>query len=59
MTSMMDKLSIYVPQKYRAKQPIERLTRLAKKKDRSVNYLVVQAIIDFVEKEERRKENGE
>ena len=55
-TTMMDKLSIYVPQKYRTKQPIERLTRLAKKKDRSVNYLVVQAILDFVEKEEKRKE---
>jgi predicted transcriptional regulator len=51
----MDKLSIYVPQKYRAKKPIERLTALAKKRDRSVNYLVVQAILDYVDREEKKK----
>jgi len=50
----MDKLSIYVPQKYRDKQPIERLTKLAKKRDRSVNYLVVQAILEFVEREKKK-----
>lgn len=50
----MDKLSIYVPQDKREQQPIERLTKLAKKRDRSVNYLVVQAILDYVEREEKK-----
>ena len=50
----MDKLSIYVPQEKRQHQPIERLTKLAKKRDRSVNYLVVQAILEYVEREEKK-----
>ena len=49
----MDKLSIYVPQEKRQYQPIERLTKLAKKRDRSVNYLVVQAIVEYVDRQER------
>lgn len=51
----MDKLSIYVPQDKRQQEPIERLTELAKRQDRSVNYLVVQAILDFVEREEKQE----
>ena len=51
----MDKLSIYVPQKYRDKKPIDRLAKLAKKRDRSVNYLVVQALIEFADREEKKK----
>ena len=53
MELSMDKLSIYVPQEKRAQQPIERLQKLAKKQDRSVNYLVVQALIEYVERQER------
>lgn len=52
---MRDKLSIYIPQEKRKEKPVERLMQLAKKKDRSVNYLVVQAILEFIEREERRK----
>lgn len=50
----MDKLSIYVPKRYLAKKPIERLQKIADKHDRSVNYLVVQAIIEFVDREEKK-----
>ena len=49
----MDKLSIYVPQEKRAHLPIERLQKLAKKQDRSVNYLVVQALIEYLERQEK------
>jgi len=42
---IMDKLSIYVPQKKMAEKPVERLIKLSEKKDRSVNYLVVEAIL--------------
>ena len=51
---LTDKLSIYIPQGKIGNQPVERLIRLGKKKDRSVNYLVVEAIIEFLDKEEAR-----
>ena len=50
----IDKLSIYVPQKHLDRKPIERLQKLGQKHDRSVNYLVVQAILEFVEREEKK-----
>lgn len=54
----MDKLSIYVPQDKRQYRLIERLSKLAKKRDRSVNYLVVQAIMEFVDREEKKDSKG-
>lgn len=53
---LRDKLSIYIPQEKRKEKLVERLIQLAKRKDRSVNYLVVQAILEFVEREERKKD---
>jgi hypothetical protein len=50
----MDKLSIYIPQQYRSKKPLERLHKVAQKRDRSMNYLAIQAIIEYLEREERR-----
>jgi hypothetical protein len=37
-------------------QPIQRLMKLAKERDRSVNYLVVQAILilEFLKREEKK-----
>jgi len=49
---IMDKISIYVPQKKMAERPVERLIKLADKKDRSVNYLVVDAILEYLKQEE-------
>jgi predicted DNA-binding protein len=54
MTENIDKLSIYVPIGKQEKQPIERLVKLAKQHDRSVNYLVVEAILKYVEREEKK-----
>ena len=51
---LTDKLSIYIPQGKVTKQPIERLMSLGKTKDRSVNYLVVEAIIEYLDNEEAR-----
>jgi len=51
---ILDKLSIYVPQKKMEERPVERLLRLAEKRDRSVNYLVVDAILEYLKKEETR-----
>ena len=50
-----DKLSIYIPQDKLKEKPIERLMKLAREKDRSVNYLVVKAILEFLEREDKRK----
>lgn len=52
--TILDKLSIYIPQKKMEEQPVERLKRLGEKKDRSVNYLVVEAIIEYLKREERK-----
>jgi len=54
MSNDFTKLSIYVPQNKRKHQPLERLHQVSKQRDRSINYLVVQAIIEFVERQERK-----
>lgn len=50
---ILDKLSIYVPQRQLAQKPIERLIKLGEKKDRSINYMVVEAIMQYLEREEK------
>ena len=50
---VLDKLSIYIPQKLQAAHVIERLVKLGEKRDRSVNYLVVDAIHQYVLREEK------
>ena len=50
-----DKISIYIPQDKMAKHNVmARLRKLAEKKDRSINYLVVEAIIQYLDREERK-----
>lgn len=51
---IMDKLSIYVPQRKMDEKPVERLIGLGQKRDRSVNYLVVEAIIQYLDREENQ-----
>lgn len=48
-------LSIYIPKSKLDRKPIERLERLAKKVDRSINYLVVEAILQYLDKAEKKK----
>jgi len=45
-------LSIYIPQSKQAQRPIERLEKLSKERDRSINYLVVEAIVQYLDREE-------
>ena len=47
-----DKLSIYIPQSKMAQKPVQRLMKLSEKKDRSINYLVVEAILQYLKREE-------
>jgi len=52
---LMDKLSIYIPQSKQELKPVERLMALGAKRDRSVNYLVCEAIIEYLDREEAKK----
>jgi len=52
MAELKGKLSIYIPQDKLKEKPVEQLMKLAKERDRSVNYLVVQAIMEFLEREQ-------
>ena len=51
---ILDKLSIYIPQAKLNRKPVERLIKLGKKVDRSVNYLVVEAILGYLDLEESK-----
>jgi len=42
-------LSIYFPKKRADADAVRRLMKLAKKRDRSVNYLVVEAILQYLD----------
>jgi len=48
----LDKMSIYIPHGKMAQRPVERLIELADKRERSVNYLVVKAILEYLRREE-------
>jgi len=52
---LLDKMSIYIPASKLELRPVERLVKLGKRRDRSVNYLVVEAILQFLDREERKK----
>ena len=45
-------ITIYLPQKHQNQNVLERLRKMAGKRDRSVNYLAVQAILEYLEREE-------
>ena len=45
-------LSVYIPQDKLGLHPIERIQKLAERRERSVNYLVVEAILEYLELEE-------
>jgi len=47
---VLDKLSIYIPQRKMAEKPVERLIKLGEKDDRSINYLVVEAILEYLKR---------
>ena len=54
MVNRVNTLSIYIPKGKTTRNPVGRLTKLAKTKDRSINYLVVEAILQYLDREERR-----
>lgn len=56
MVNRVNTLSIYVPKSKMTKRPVERLSKLSEFKERSINYLVVEAILQFLDREEKKKE---
>ena len=54
MVTRSDALSIYIPKSKADHRPIERLLELAKKKDRSMNYLIVDAILQYLDRQEAK-----
>ena len=52
---VLDRFSIYIPQSKMEQKPVQRLIRLSDKKDRSVNYLVVEAILEYLKREEGKE----
>jgi hypothetical protein len=52
----IEKMSIYIPQNKISEKPVERLIKLGAKRDRSVNYLVVEAILQYLQREEASEE---
>jgi len=51
---ILDKLSIYIPQRKMEEKPVERLIKLGEKRDRSINYMVVDAILQYLDREETK-----
>jgi len=45
-------LSVYISLSKADARPIERLRRLSKERDRSMNYLIVEAILQYLDREE-------
>jgi predicted transcriptional regulator len=48
------RISIYVPLAKQTEKPLERLVKLGQKRDRSLNYMIIAAILDYVEREEKK-----
>lgn len=46
-------LSIYIPEKHQRALVMERLIKLGEERDRSINYLVIEAILQYLEKQAR------
>jgi predicted transcriptional regulator len=47
-------LSVFIPRGKLDERPVERLIELGEKRDRSVNYLVIEAIFDYLKREETK-----
>jgi len=54
MKEASGKLSVYVPLSRQDENIVERLIKLGAKKDRSVNYLVVEALVQYLKSEEAK-----
>lgn len=49
-----NKLSILIPKSKMDQKPVQRLIALGKKLDRSCNFLAVEAILQYLDREEKK-----
>lgn len=54
MVNRVNTLSIYIPKSKQEQRPMARLLKLSEVKDRSVNYLVMEAILQYLDQEEKK-----
>ena len=54
MKEASEKLSVYIPLSRQDENIVERLIKLGAKKDRSVNYLVVESLVQYLNREESK-----
>ena len=47
-------LSVYISRTKAQQRPMQRLAELAKRRDRSMNYLIVEAILEYLDREEKK-----
>ena len=50
--TILDKLSLYIAQDKQKENILQRLIALGEKRDRSLNYLAVEAILEYLKREE-------
>jgi predicted transcriptional regulator len=47
-------ISIYIPKSKAGQKLMDRLSKLGHKRDRSVNYLIVEAILQYIDSQEKK-----
>jgi hypothetical protein len=55
LSGNLTRISIYIPQNKQKDKPLERLYKLAQTRDRSLNYMILEAVLTYVEREEKKK----
>ena len=55
MVNRVNTLSIYIPKAKLARDPLARLMKLSEEKERSINYLVVEAILQYLDREDKKR----
>jgi hypothetical protein len=48
----LNKISVIIPKSKRHLEPIERLMKIAGRRDRSVNFLAIEGILQYLEQHE-------
>jgi len=51
---LLDRLAIHFPVEKLEEKPVERLIHISKLRDRSINYLAMEAIFDYLDREEKQ-----
>ena len=48
------RISVYIPQNKQKENPLKRLHMLAQQRDRSFNYIIVEAVLQYVNRQEKK-----